>query len=158
MSEQESKEHKKPKIEEDNEVLVRVLGYDLRGSQKLYPALTKIKGVSWAISNAVCLISEMPKSKRISELSKEDIAKLEGIMKSLKISDFLMNRRIDPETGETKHLLSTDLDIKKEFDIKRMKSMKSYKGIRHANKLPVRGQRTKSHFRKNKKAMGVKKK
>ena len=47
----------------------------------------------------------------------------------------------------------------KEFDIKRMKKMRSYKGIRHASGLPVRGQRTKSHFRKKgkNKAVGVSK-
>jgi len=34
------------------------------------------------------------------------------------VPDFLKNRRLDLESGETKHYLSTDLDIKKEFDIK----------------------------------------
>jgi len=40
-----------------------------------------------------------------------------------------------------------------------MKKIKSYKGIRHVAGLPVRGQRTKSHFRKNaRKSGGIKKK
>ena len=44
-------------------------------------------------------------------------------------------------------------------DIKMMKKMRSYKGIRHSLGLPVRGQRTKSNFRKNKgKVLGVRKK
>jgi small subunit ribosomal protein S13 len=37
-----------------------------------------------------------------------------------------------------------------------MKKMRSYKGIRHMQGQPVRGQRTKSHFRKNR-TVGVKK-
>ena len=50
------------------------------------------------------------------------------------------------------------LDIKKEFDIKRLREIKSYRGIRHSAKLPSRGQRTRSHFRKKGIAMGVKRK
>ena len=45
-----------------------------------------------------------------------------------------------------------------EIDIKKMIKMKSYKGTRHTSGLPVRGQRTRSHFRKSGVAMGVKKK
>ena len=43
---------------------------------------------------------------------------------------------------------------------KRLQMIKSYKGMRHAAGLPVRGQRTKSNFRKNKGkgSLGVKKK
>ena len=48
------------------------------------------------------------------------------------------------------HLINTDLDLSKDGDIKRMKKVKSYKGLRHTWGLPVRGQRTRSNFRKNK--------
>ena len=65
-----------------------------------------------------------------------------------------MNRRKDEETGESKHLLTTDLEMARDFDIRKMKKIKSYKGWRHAMGQPVRGQRTKSHFRKGT-AMGV---
>ncbi len=40
-----------------------------------------------------------------------------------------------------------------------MRKIKSYKGVRHSSGLPVRGQKTKSNFRKNKgKVASVKKK
>ena len=100
----------------------------------------------------------MDKNKKISELSKPEIEKIESFFKNMQIPDFLKNRRLDPETGETKHYLGTDLDMKKEFDIKKMKKIKSYKGIRHSLGQPVRGQRTRSHFRQRGKAVGVKKK
>jgi small subunit ribosomal protein S13 len=71
----------------------------------------------------------------------------------------VLNRRIDFETGEKGHLTGSDLDLKKEFDIKRLKKIKSYKGLRHNVGLPVRGQRTKANFRRNrKKSGGIKKK
>ena len=43
-----------------------------------------------------------------------------------------------------------DLDFTVDNDLKRMKMIKCYRGMRHAFGLPVRGQRTKSNFRKNK--------
>jgi len=42
-------------------------------------------------------------------------------------------------------------------DLNRMKKMKSYKGVRHQLGLPVRGQRTKSSFRKGT-SLGVQRK
>ena len=153
-------EQQKPKMkpQEEGEVLVRILGYDIPGSKNLYPGLTKIKGVSWAISNLICLRTGFLKSKKISELSKSDIQKIETSLKNLQAPDFLKNRRFDRETGKSEHIYGVDLDLKKEFDIKRLRKIKSYKGIRHAAKLPVRGQRTRSNFRRGGKAVGVKKK
>ncbi|MDP3881832.1 MAG: 30S ribosomal protein S13 [Nanoarchaeota archaeon] len=144
--------------EESNEMLIRIMGNDIPGSKSVFVGLTKIKGVSWAIANATVIKLGIPKTKKISELSKEDISKIETFMKKIDVYDFLKNRRKDLETGETKHYYGSDLDIRREFDIKRMKEMKSYKGLRHASKLPVRGQRTRSHFRRKGAAMGVKKK
>ncbi len=152
-------EKKKPQPEEkEPETLVRIMGYDIPGSKNLYSGLTCIKGISWAISNAACLRLNFPRTKKIATLNKEDIAKIEKFLKELPLPDFLKNRRKDIESGETKHYFGSDLDIKREFDIKRLREIKSYRGIRHAAKLPVRGQRTRSHFRKKGVAMGVKRK
>jgi len=151
-------EKKRLMQEERNEVLVRILGYDIPGSRNIYAGLTRIKGVSWVISNAACLKLNLPRSKKIETLSKDEIAQIEKFLKTLPISDFLKNRRSDIETGETKHYFGSDLDIKREFDIKRLKEIRSYRGIRHAAKLPVRGQRTRSHFRTKGKTMGIKRK
>ena len=47
----------------------------------------------------------------------------------------------------------------KQVNVRRMRKIKSYKGVRHSSGLHVRGQRTKSNFRKSKgKVMGVKRK
>ncbi|MAE49276.1 30S ribosomal protein S13 [Candidatus Pacearchaeota archaeon] len=155
------KEEKKPYKEEEHEVLVRILGYDIPGSRNIYAGLTRIKGVSWVLSNATCHTLNLEKTQRVSELKKEDIKKIEDYLKSLEnLPAHLKNRPSDPETGETTHLFGHDLELKKEFDIKRLKKIKSYKGVRHANKLPVRGQRTRANFRAKgtNKAVGVRKK
>lgn len=153
------KEVKKRPEQDSYESLVRILGFDLPGTKNIYVGLTRIKGVSWAISNAACIKLGFPKSKKISELSKDEIAKIESFLKEMPVPNFLKNRRLDPETGKTSHKLTTDLEIIRDFDIKRMKKMRSYKGIRHAAKLPVRGQRTRSHFRVKKgTSTGIKRK
>ena len=63
------------------------------------------------------------------------------------IPEWLLNRRIDYATGETTHLIESDLDMTLRDDLNRMKMIRSYKGKRHEVGLPVRGQRTKSTFR-----------
>jgi len=158
---QESKQEAKfeRKIEESPEILVRIFGYDIPSSKNVYTGLTKIKGVSWAVSNAICIKLDMPKFKKVAELSKDDIQKIEAFLSELPIPAFLKNRRFDPETGEMKHFLGTDLDLTKELDIKRLMKIRSNRGIRHAAGQPTRGQKTRSHFRdrKNKQVVGFKK-
>lgn len=144
--------------EREFDVLIRIFGYDIPGSKNVFTGLTRIKGISWAISNFICIKLKLDKTKKISELSKPEISTIEEFIQNLDAPEFMKNRRSDPELGTSSHLYSTDLDMKKEFDIKRMKKMKSYKGIRHSSKLPVRGQRTRANFRAKGKAVGVKRK
>lgn len=151
-------EKKKLHEEESTETLIRISGYDIPGSKNIFTGLTRIKGVSWAVSNAVCVKLGIPKSKKIIELSKPEIQQIEEFLKTFPTYSFLKNRRFDRESGETNHFIGPNLDIKREFDIKHLKEIKSYRGLRHSLKLPVRGQRTKSHFRSKGTAMGVKRK
>lgn len=144
-----------------NEVreIVRIVNSDIMGKTKIYFALTRIHGVSYSFANSVCNYLNLDKHKPIGTFTDEDIKKMEDIIKNpLKYNfpKFILNRRSDIETGEDKHLLGSDLKLRKELDIKRMKNIKSYKGIRHAIGLPVRGQSTRSHFHKGK-SLGVKK-
>lgn len=140
--------------EQDNVELVRILGKDLRGDKNLGVGLTKIRGISWAFSNALCKILNLDTKKKIQEMTPEEIKKIEDFMKEVNTPNFLKNRQKDFEDGEDKHLYGPDLNLRHDFDIKRLRKIKSYRGVRHANKLPVRGQRTKSNFRPNKKKSG----
>ncbi len=148
----------KPKSKEeqyDDVKLVRILGKDIRGDKKTYVGLTRIKGISWALSNAICKKSGVSHDKRIQDLSPEELKKIESFIQSPDVPKFLKNRRKDFDTGDDKHVYGADLDLRKDFDIKRLKKIKSYKGWRHTAGQPVRGQRTKSHFRKDKKRSGA---
>lgn len=148
-----------PQQEKREERLVRILSKDIEGKMKVYPGLTKIKGVSWAFSNAVCKTLNINKNKTIGTLTEEEIQKISEFIKNPKLPGYIFNRRKDIETGNDKHLTGTDLDLRKDFDIKKLKKIKSYRGLRHTAGLPTRGQRTKAHFRTNrKKGSGIKKK
>jgi small subunit ribosomal protein S13 len=139
--------------------VVRILSKDIEGRMKVYPGLTQVKGVSWTLSNAVCAILEIDKTKKIGLLTEEEIEKITTFLKNPQIPEHLFNRRADFESGEDKHLIGINLELTKEFDVKRLKKIKSYRGFRHMSGLPMRGQRTKSNFRKNrKKGSGIKKK
>jgi small subunit ribosomal protein S13 len=147
-----------PKVEEAT--LVRILGKDVRGDKKVRVGLTKIRGVSWSFSNAVCRALKMDSERKVSELSENEIKTLEEFMRNPSLPKFLKNRQKDFDEGVDKHITGADLKLRHEFDIKRLKKIKCYRGVRHSNNQPVRGQRTKAHFRTNRKksgAVGVKK-
>ncbi|NQU79242.1 30S ribosomal protein S13 [Candidatus Woesearchaeota archaeon] len=141
---------------------MRVVDTDLDGSKPLYHSLNKIKGVSFMFANAVCSVSGIDKTKLAGKLSPDDVKKLNDVIKNPQKYGFpswILNRRKDMETGEDKHILCGDLRWQVDNDLKLMKKVKSFKGVRHMSGLPVRGQKTKSNFRRNKgKGLGVKRK
>ena len=145
---------------EEFKYFVRIATTDIKGEKSILYALQKIKGVSHAYAHAVCFLSKVPATKRAGDLSDDEVKKLEAIVsKPIEhgIPIWLLNRRNDPETGADLHLVSGNLPFVIQNDLKMMKKMKSYKGVRHMFGLPVRGQRTRSNFRRNKgKVMGVK--
>jgi small subunit ribosomal protein S13 len=142
--------------------LVRVSNTDLNGEKPIFQALRKIKGISFMYANAVCYMAGIDKHIKAGILTESQIKKLEEVMRNparFGCPEWMLNRKKDPETGQDMHLIMSDLDFAQEMDVKMMKKVKSYKGLRHQWGLPVRGQRTRSNFRKNKgKGLGVKKK
>jgi len=144
--------------DQGHESIIRIMSKDIPGGMSVYSGLTRIKGVSWNFSNAVCKKLNLDRRKKVADLSQDEINKIVEFIKNPDVPAYIVNRRNDLETGENRHLQGSDLDLRKEFDIKRKKKMKSYQGIRHAAGLPVRGQKTKSNFRKNRrKGTGVRK-
>ena len=152
----EQKQGNEKKYEER---VVRIISKDIEGGMKIYPGLKKIKGVSWSLSNAVCNTLKIDKNRKIGSLTNDEIKKISEFIKSPQVPTFIINRRHDFQTGKDKHLSGTDLELQTEFDIKRLKKIRSYRGIRHSAGLPTRGQRTRSNFRKNRrKGAGIKRK
>ena len=147
---------------EDFKHIVRIANTDLDGNKAILDSLRKIKGVSFMFANMACSIGGIEKRKKTGYLLDSEISKLDEIIKNPKKFNtpaYMLNRRKDYDTGEDMHILTTDIKFVRDSDIKRMAKTKSYKAIRHSWGLPVRGQRTRSNFRKNKgRVTGVKRK
>src|SRR3989344_6995078 len=147
-------EKKKPeqmKESKDLRTIIRVSGMDLDVEKPLIRALTGIKGVGYAMSKAVIFVSGFDPYLKLGSMTEKDIQKIEEIVKEPEkfgIPAWMENRRRDIETGKDMHLSGSDLEVAKRFDIKRLVDLKTYKGSRHMLGLPVRGQRTRSTFRK----------
>ncbi|MGL6298008.1 MAG: 30S ribosomal protein S13 [Methanobacteriaceae archaeon] len=138
-------------MEDDFKHLVRISRKDVDGKKTIEHALTDIKGVGLALSRSLCLSMGFDLSKKIGYIDDEDVVKIEEALQDPQkhnIPIWMLNRREDYVTGETEHLIESDLDMRLRDDLNRMKKTRSYKGRRHEVGLPVRGQRTKSTFRK----------
>jgi len=141
--------------------IIRIFNTDMDGTKQILYSLRRVKGVSHTIANGVLHELGIPKDKKVSELKDDEVEKLEKTLEKLSdtLPSWLLNRRKDYETGVDTHLFQSDLMFSVEKDTRRMKKLKSYKGGRHQVGLPVRGQKTRSNFRRNKgKTTGVKKK
>jgi len=149
-----NKMEQKPAIQpkEDFKYLVRIANTDLDGNKQIMYALTKIKGIGYSFASATCVAANVNKTKKAGYLNEEEVRRLDDAIKNASklLPAWMLNRRKDFDDGTDKHFLTGELDFFRETDIRRMKKIKCYKGVRHILGMPVRGQRTRSNFRKNK--------
>ena len=113
--------------------------------------LTQIKGVGYMFANSIINNLKINSELRIGNLSNEQIKSIENIIQSPSSSNFpswFLNRRKDIETGEDKHLITSDIDFTVRNDVEREKTAGSWRGYRHMFGLKVRGQRTRCTGRK----------
>ena len=113
--------------------------------------LTQIRGVGYMFANTILNVLKINPNQRIGHLSPEQVNSIESIIKNPSASNFpswFLNRRKDVETGEDKHLLTSDIAFTVRNDVEREKTSGSWRGIRHMFGLKVRGQRTRCTGRK----------
>jgi len=142
--------------------IVRIANTDILGKKPLVVSLTKIKGVGMMYSNMICKLANLDRNMVAGTLTKEESERLTDILMNpnkYDIPSWMKNRQADHETGEDEHIITGKLQFIRDQDIRKMKKIRSYRGVRHMSGLPTKGQRTKSNFRRNKgKAVGVKRK
>ena len=125
--------------------IVRIAGTDIDGRLKVPYALAKIKGVGVVFAYALCRLLGIDPEKRAGYLTDAEIQKIEQALrdpKAIGIPSWMLNRRKDYETGKDMHLIGADLIYYARRDIEREKRIRSWRGIRHALGLKVRGQKT----------------
>ena len=108
--------------------MARLLGVQIPDNKRIEYALTFLYGIGWSTSAKILSQVKVDKNKEVKDLTETDIKKIiEVIEKNYKIEG--------------------DLREKITSDIKRLKEISSYRGLRHIRNLPVRGQRTRSNAR-----------
>ena len=140
--------------------LVRVASSEIKGELPTKIALTKIKGVGDVMSDAVMKVLQLDPKQTFGLIGDAEIERIEKCLEAPLqhgIPVHLLNARKNTITGTDVHLVGPELIIHKKNVLDIMKKTKSYKGMRHAHGLKVRGQKTKSTGRKGK-TMGVSRK
>lgn len=107
--------------------MARIAGIDFSDNLKIDYALTRIKGIGWTLSEKILSQAKVDKSKRISEISPEEIGRISSALES--------------------YTVEGDLLRQVRTNITRLKTIGAYRGIRHSRGLPVRGQRTRHNAR-----------
>tara|TARA_B100001245_G_scaffold32579_1_gene20879 strand:+ start:446 stop:829 length:384 start_codon:yes stop_codon:yes gene_type:complete len=111
--------------------MARIAGVNIPQNKLVQVGLTYIYGIGDRFSKDICKALEISKSKRVNELTDEQI---------LKIREFI----------DQKFIVEGDLRRETSLNIKRLIDLASYRGSRHRKKLPVRGQRTRCNARTRK--------
>jgi small subunit ribosomal protein S13 len=139
--------------------LVRIMNTDLQGSKAAMYALTGIRGVGLRTARVIIDTTGIDPKSVIGYLSDEDVAKLDAAVGNFEenLPTWMLNRQMDPFTGDDKHLLGQDIIMTFREDINNLKKVRAYRGIRHERGLKCRGQRTKSTGRRGS-TIGVSKK
>lgn len=106
---------------------MRILGITIPNDKHLDVALTALYGIGISRARTILKENKIPLTKRADELTVDEENQLRRQIEALKIE------------GNLKREISAN--------IKRLKDIKAYRGIRHMRKLPVRGQRTKTNSR-----------
>jgi len=110
--------------------MARIAGVDLP-NKHVDIALTYIFGIGRSSASAICASAGIDTSRRINELSPEEINVLRKIIEN----DYKVEGRLRTEVS---------------LNIKRLMDIGSYRGLRHRKGLPVRGQRTRTNARTRK--------
>ena len=111
--------------------MARIAGVNIPQNKLVHIGLTYIYGIGNKFSNEICKSLQIPKSKRVNELTDDQI---------LKIREYI----------DQKFTVEGDLRRENSLSIKRLIDLASYRGSRHKKKLPVRGQRTRCNARTRK--------
>lgn len=106
----------------------RIAGVNIPENKRIEVALTYIYGVGRSLSKEILNGLKIDINKKASDLTPQEINDLK---------DFI----------EKNHKIEGDLRRQIMINVKRLKDINAWKGIRHIKGLPVRGQRTKTNNR-----------
>lgn len=108
--------------------MARIAGVNIPTEKRVEVALTYIFGISLTTSKKILAATKIDGNIRVKSLTETQVESIRSYLdKNFKVEN--------------------DLKIEVSQNIKRLKEINSYRGIRHIKNLPVRGQRTKTNAR-----------
>jgi len=111
--------------------MARIAGVNIPTQKKLGTALTYIYGIGKKLSSDVCKVANVDANSRVQDLSESEIKSISDVISS-------------------SHNVEGDLRREVSGNIKRLKDLGAYRGVRHRKNLPCRGQRTHTNARTKK--------
>ena len=111
--------------------MARIAGINIPTQKKLKIALTYVYGIGNKVSNEICLKANVDSNARVQDLSESEIKNISDVISS-------------------SFLVEGDLRREVSGNIKRLKDLGTYRGVRHRRNLPCRGQRTHTNARTKK--------
>ena len=111
--------------------MARIAGVNIPANKRLVIALTYIYGIGLTSSQKICKDSGISESKRVKDLVDQELITLRSLI-------------------EKNYQVEGDLRREVNLNIKKKKDIRSYEGLRHIRRLPVRGQNTHSNARTRK--------
>ena len=109
----------------------RIAGVDVPAKKKIVAALRYVYGIGWTSSKSILKEAGIDESKRAETLTDAELAKIREII-------------------DAQFKVEGDLRREVQADIKRLKDLGAYRGLRHIRNLPCRGQRTHTNARTRK--------
>lgn len=108
--------------------MARVAGANIPNEKRLEIALTYVKGIGLSHSHEMTKQLKLDPNTRVKDLTEAELTK---------IREFI----------DKNYQVEADLTRQVQLNIKRLKEIKAYRGLRHSASLPTRGQRTKTNAR-----------
>ena len=112
--------------------MARIVGVDIPRNKKIAFSLCYIHGIGMSTALGICEKAKIDTQKRVQDLSERQISSIREVISSLEIN------------------VEGELRSYNAMNIKRLKDVGAYKGLRHRRGLPANGQRTKTNARTRK--------
>lgn len=111
--------------------MARIASVNIPDNKRLVVSLTYIYGLGTTIAKEICKKTRISEDKKVKDLTDQELVSLRNII-------------------ENEYKVEGDLRREVTLNIKKKKDIRSYQGLRHIRKLPVRGQNTHSNARTRK--------
>jgi small subunit ribosomal protein S13 len=111
--------------------VARIAGVNILPNKRLVISLTYIYGIGLTAAQKICKSTKLSEDKRVKDLDDQELVRLRTEI-------------------EKNFQVEGDLRREVSLNIKKKKDLRTYEGLRHIRKLPVRGQNTHSNARTRK--------